>query len=123
MRHEAGVLAAALVVLSGFAAAADLVCTGKDCVREKTVKVQESYNYSSIVQRIEWLDQSIADDTEERQRDYDRKTEDITQKQEEKARLEAIKEDMISAGVDVAQAQAQAQVEQENVTATVGADE
>ena len=123
MRHEAGVFAAALVVLSGVAVAADLVCTGKVCVREKTVKVQESYNYSSIVQRIEWLDQSIADDTEERQRDYDRKTEDITQKQEEKARLEAIEEEMISAGVDVAQAQAQAQVEQENVTATVGADE
>ena len=123
MRHEAGVFAAALVVLSGFAVAADLVCTGKDCVREKTVKVQESYNYSSIVQRIEWLEQSIITDTEERQRDYDRKTEDITQKQDEKVKLEAIKADMISAGVDVAQAQAQAQVEQEIVTATVGADE
>ena len=58
-------------------------------------------------------------DTEERQRDYDRKTEDITKKQDEKERLEAIKADMISAGVDVAQAQ----VEQETVTATVGADE
>ena len=122
MRHETMVFGA-LVVLCGSAVAADLVCTGKDCVREKTVKVQESYNYSSIVQRIEWLDQSIANDTEERQRDYDRKTEDITQKQDEKVKLEAIKADMISAGVDVAQAQAQAQVEQETVTATVGADE